>query len=368
VNRISLLRLASALLLLAGTVPVTGIQSRAVNEDGPTAPGQGSPDLSLVIHQAAARIVKLYGATIGGEHGYGTGVVVSADGRVVTTLSLLLEASNLRAVTPDGHTYQAEVIYRDEYRQLALLQMKRYPEDVDTDASINQQMTPLRLDPMPLGNSTDIRGGEWVLAVGNPFKVAEGEEPVSALKGIVSGRTNLEAVRGTQPFPYRGEVLVLDAITSNPGSPGSALITFDGRWIGLIGKTVTSKLTNTFLNYAYPIEEVTAFLQDARSGASAATQPSPADAPQGYHGIRLSRIGYRRTLPFVERVAMNSPAAEAGVKPDDLIVSANGTAIPHARAFNELCERLRVGEELSLIIKRGNELVPVRMKLTEPPK
>lgn len=331
-------------------------------------PDSPPADLPAMFANATRRVVKLYGAAIGGEHGYASGVVVSNDGLVVTVLGLFLETTNLRAVCPDGHMYQAEVLYRDEYRQLALLKLARYPENVDTEATVDRQMSPLRLEAFSPGSTSGLHAGDWVFAVGNMFKAAEGEEAVSVLKGIVSGRTKIDAERGTQDFPYRGEVLVLDAITSTPGSPGSALIDIEGRWVGLVGKIVTSRLTNTFLNYAYPVEEVEAFLQDARSGAKAATRPATGDEPAGYHGIRLSRIGYRRQLPFVQGVAPGSPAAAAGVRADDLIVSANGTAVPHARAFNEACERLHAGDELSLIVKRGEKLIPLRMVLVEVPK
>ncbi len=229
-------------------------------------------------------------------------------------------------------------------------------------------MTPLQLEAFTPADSTNLRPGDWIFSVGNNFKVADGDEPVSVLKGIISGRAKIDAEHGDQPFPFRGEVLLLDAITSTPGAPGSALIDLDGRWVGLIGKIVTARQTNTFLNYAYPIEEVKAFLKDAQSGVNAATRPAVVDAPAGYHGIRLSKIAYHRQLPFVQSVAAGSPAAAAGVRPEDLIVSANGTAIPHARIFNELGERLHAGDELSLVVKRGEQLVSIRFTLTEPPK
>jgi serine protease Do len=188
------------------------------------------------------------------------------------------------------------------------------------------------------------------------------------LKGIVSAKVPIDALHGGEAFPFRGEVYVLDALTSTPGAPGSALIDLDGRWVGLVGKIVTARQTNTFLNYAYPMDEIRAFLRDAKAGANAATRPAVVDAPAGYHGIRLSKIAYRRQLPFVQSVAAGSPAGAAGVKAEDLIVSANGTAVPHARIFNELCERLHAGDELSLIVKRGEQLVSIRFKLTEAPK
>src|SRR5690606_25168553 len=103
-------------------------------------------DLPALLQQATRRVVKLYGAGIADEHGYATGVIVSPDGLVVTVLGLFLETTNLRAVSPDGHIYHAEPVYRDEYRQLALLELDRYPENVDTDAPVAEQMTPIRLE------------------------------------------------------------------------------------------------------------------------------------------------------------------------------------------------------------------------------
>lgn len=350
----------------AGTVAATAAPLAPPPANRPD-PGNTSP-FADAFRFADARIVKLYGAAIGGERGYGTGVVVSEDGKVVTTLSLLLEAGNLRAVTPDGHVYAAEVIYRDEYRQLALLKLARHPENPDTSASVRDQMTALRIDPMPIGDSAHLLAGDWVLAISNCFRVADGEEPVSVMKGVVSGRAPLDAMRGTQPYPYRGEVILVDAITNNPGAPGGALVDLQGRWVGLIGKQVTSRLTNTALNYCLPVEEVRAFLEDAASGAHASTRPALTSLKPGYHGISLSKIAYRKEIPFVRSVARSSPAAEAGVKPDDLIVSANGTAVARSRVFRELTDRLNAGDTLSLVIKRGDELVTVRMTLTEEPE
>jgi serine protease Do len=334
----------------------------------PAATATETTGLAAAIDPALRRTVKLYGAGIAREHGYGTGIIVSPEGHVVTVLSLLLEATNLRIVTHNGYIYRATVTYRDDYRQLALLKMARHPENPDTDAPLRDQMAPLQVDPFPLGESGGVQPGDWIFTVGNPFKVAEGDEPLSVMKGIVSGRTNLDAVRGANPFPFRGQVLLVDAITGGPGSPGSAVIDIEGRLVGMAGRDVTARLTNTLLNYAYPVEEIKAFLADARSGELAATRPAGISAGPGYHGIQLSRIAYRRELPFVHRVARGSPAEAAGVRPDDLIVSANGTAIPRGRVFNELCERLSAGEELSIIVKRGEQLIPIRFQLTEPPQ
>jgi len=88
------------------------------------------------IDSALPRVVKLYGLGVGAQAGYGTGVVVSSDGLVLTVLSLLIDARRVRAVTADGTHYEAEVVHRDNARQLALLRLK--PPDQGGDATAKQ--------------------------------------------------------------------------------------------------------------------------------------------------------------------------------------------------------------------------------------
>lgn len=324
------------------------------------------------VRQALASVVKLYGAGTAGERGYGSGVIVSADGLVVSAQALLLEAETVRAVTADGRLYRADVKHRDPGRQLALLQLRPYTRGDGADAEpdtkpADSAAPPAAFQPLEPGTSASLRPGDWVIALGNPFKVADGEEPVSVLKGVFSARTRLDARHHVQDFPYRGDVLIVDAITGNPGSQGGALVDLDGRWVGLVGRAAHSYLTNTRLNYAVPIEEVVAFLNEARTGRP--LTPAPAStAGRGYHGIRLFSLAYRQGLPFVERVDLGSPADRAGLRKEDLILSANGVPTANSRAFQRTCDGLAPGDELILAIKRGQELLTVRLTLEKPPE
>lgn len=336
----------------------------------PAAPNALSPAITSAVRST----VKLYGGRIGAAVGYGSGVIVSPQGDVLTTLSILIEGTDLQAVTPDGHAYPCTVTHRDHYRQLALLRMSRKSRNMDTAAPLREQMAPPMWEPLKMAGTAAVQPGDWILAVGNPCKVADGAEAVSVTRGILAGRTRLDAMQGSEAFPYRGDVLLLDAMTSNPGSPGSAVVDLDGHWVGLVGEVVTSRLTNTEVNYAYPLEEIRGVLRDAATAGKPLSQPQPvasrpslASEKPGYHGIRLSTIAYHRQLPFVKSVAQGSPAEAAGVRADDLIISANRVAVPQGRVFQELCERLHPGDELALIIKRGEELVPIRFLLAEVP-
>ncbi len=340
----------------AATQPVLPAASAPASEPASDAP------LARTIDAVLPGVMRIYGGRIGERRGYATGVLVSAEGEVVAALSLLLEAADVRVVSADGSVHTARVTYRDARRQLALLAIR------DEGTATND---PSRHTALPLDPSVSPRAGDSLLVVGNPFKIAEGDEPCSVSRGILAGRVRLDGRQpGGEPHPYRGEVLLIDAVASNPGSPGSAVFDAQGRWVGLVGEMVESRLTHTLLNYAYPVSEVAAFLKDARS-----TDRSPSKSPTssvakgpGYHGIRLSRIGYRSRLPFVEAVTPGSPADRAGVQPGDLVLSVNGTSTPQTGAFDQACARLGPADEMMLELKRRERIVSATLTLGEAPR
>jgi serine protease Do len=268
---------------------------------------------------------------------------------------------SLRVVLADGRRYEGSVLRTDEYRQLALLK-------------IDAQGLP-HLTPAP---SEHLQIGDAVLGLGNWFKIAEGEEPVSLTRGIVSLKTNLDARRLAQDVQYGGPVLVFDAITANPGAAGGPILDAQGRFVGLIGKIVEAAATNTRLNYALPAEELTAFLRaDDPPAASAPGESAPPPtaglpkrqpAARPYVGIKLSSLGYRHVAAFVERVRPDSPAALAGIKPDDLIVAIDGQRVADAQAYRQIIERTMPGQTVQFTIKRGQEVFNVAVTIGSEPQ
>jgi serine protease Do len=315
-------------------------------------PAAGQPEsaggpFASAIDSTCQRVVKLYGGGYERARGFGSGVLVSADGMIATTLGVLLESPALRAVLPDGRRYPARVVKRDETRQLALLQI---------DAA--------DLPHFELGSSTHLRAGDWVLAAANPFKVAEGPEPVSVAVGAFSGRATLSARRRKQDFPYEGPVLLTDVIVATPGSAGGALADVQGRLVGLIGKAVISTQTNTWLNYALPVEEVATLLRDRpdpRPEQTPSERQAAADQPEPDLGLQLFDVGGRTRPAYVERVRPDSPARRAGIRPNDLILSLAGEPTDTCAEFYDLRARLRAGEQIEVVVKRGDELQTLRV-------
>ncbi|MCG8585981.1 MAG: S1C family serine protease [Pirellulales bacterium] len=307
-----------------------------------------SSDLfQTAINTAQQRTAKIYGASVGRQKGYATGIIVSGDGKVLTAQGVFLSGSSIRVVLPDGSVYLAKVLKRDDSVQAALLQL------VTGDG--NPVTTPNFFE---INKECPADKGDWLLAVTNLFKVADGPERLSVNLGIVSLRTMLDAKRGTQDIPYHGEVLLIDAITANPGAPGGAAVTADGQLAGMVGRRFESKTTGTALNYVVPSDALYSFVNDG-----GIDEPVVVDKPKatGDTGIRLFTLAGKRAPAYIERVKQGSSADQAGLRKDDLVLSVGGEIIRNVRHFQEIAKELPAGEEVIIIVKRGTRIVSAKM-------
>lgn len=333
----------SLALMIVSTGGVRADLDREASDVPPVLPNFAAATVERVL----PAVVKLYGASLGSIKDYGTGVVVSEKGEIVTIDSVLLDAENLRAVLWDGRRFRAEVVRRDPVRELALVRIEAN-----------------RLAALTPGSSRDLSPGDPVIAAGNCFRVAEGEEPVTFMYGVLSARTSIELRRRAQPLDYGGEILVTDSIISNPGMAGGPLLDVEGTWVGVIGPLADSELTNTRVNYAIPIEEVRSFLGGSARPAVATTRPGVESRGRGgraYLGLHLFTLGYRRVAAYVDRVDADSPAAAAGIRPDDLIIAINGRRVGTIEDYRALTEALRPGQTVEMSLRRGKAVVSVTM-------
>lgn len=323
-----------AIASFAATSPMSLVAADAAAEVG--------EEFAAGVAFAQQRTVKIYGGGIGRTPGYASGIIVSSEGEIVTASGALLAADSLRVTLPNGQTFPAQVLRRSLPLQLVMLKI---------DAS-----TPEYFD---LKAASTIETGDWVLAVSNAFKVAEGAEPLSVNIGVLSLRTKLTARRGYVDFPYEDEVFLIDAITSNPGAAGGAVVDVEGKVVGMIGKVIESKNTGTRLNYAVPADLIAAFASGQET--SPAADPAPSSNEKGELGIRLFALGGRKGPAYVDRVLPGSPAAEAGVKVDDLVVAINGDVVRDSSDFQKLISGIAAGSEVTIDVKRRNELLQLRV-------
>jgi serine protease Do len=294
--------------------------------------------LKKAVDDAQARTVKIFGASVGRVEGYGTGIIVSNDGLVITGNGVFLNGLSTRVTLSNGKTYPAKVVRKEPNLQLALLKI---------DAS-----TP---DYFKLSDGPVAQKGDWVIAVSNAFKVAERAEPLSVTLGILSLDTHLTAKRRETEVIYDGQLYLIDCVTSNPGAAGGAVVTSDGKLVGVIGKLIESKETNTRMNYAVPSNLLAQFL----AGKASSSKRIPASSPQGKPGdlgIVLFALGGRKSPAFVDRVKRGSAAQKIGIRSDDLIVILAGKTISNATDYKSVLGTLVAGKKTVIVVKRRNQL------------
>jgi serine protease Do len=219
--------------------------------------------------------------------------------------------------------------------------------------------------------------GTGVLAFSNQFKIATFDEPMSVQRGVIAAYTKLMGRRGIFDAPYSGEVYFIDAITNNPGAAGGVITSRRGELLGLVGKEMRNTLTDTWVNYAIPIvakievingEEkrfatISELVEKKEQYKPASTKDKNQKGPGTFHGIVLVPNVVERTPPYVEAVESSSPAAKAGLKPDDLIVYVDGEQVISIKDFKDILDRARPETILKLEVRRGDKLTSVELKL-----
>ena len=193
--------------------------------------------------QVNRKMVKIFGA--GGFKGlvsYGTGLVVSPNGYVLTVDSHILTSQNVRVHLHDGRRFDnVKVVASEPELDVALLKIDGVDKLPYFDIAKSAQQ--------PLGQT-----GDWILAFSNQFQIATRDEPMTMQRGAISSYSKLHGRRGIHDAPYNGDVYFLDAITNNPGAGGGALTNRKGELLGIIGKELRNTLTDIWINYAMPIQ------------------------------------------------------------------------------------------------------------------
>lgn len=307
-----------------------------------------------VIAEVQPKIVKIYGAGgLRGLEAYQSGMLISADGHILTVWSHVLDTDYITATLYDGRRYEAQLLGADPTRQAALLK-------IDADG----------LPHFDLEAKAAARSGARVLAFSNLFGVATGDEPVSVQHGIVSVETQLAAQRGVFETPYRGPVYVLDAMTNNPGAAGGALTNRRGELLAMLGKELRNSQTNTWLNYALPIDQLVDAVDGMRDGRIVRLDDDPlqgADNPLDLRslGIVLVPDVVERTPPYIDLVRPGSPAAAAGLRPDDLLMYVDDRLVPSCKALFDHLRFVERDAMVRLTVNRDQELLTFELQADE---
>lgn len=266
--------------------------------------------------------------------GSGSGVIVSADGYIVTNHHVIADAEKLEVLLNDNSTYTATVIGSDEATDLALLKI---------DAK--------NLTPIVFGNSDLVKVGEWVLAVGNPFGL---NSTVTA--GIISARGR--ALDGTRANGRMGieSYLQTDAAI-NPGNSGGALVNLNGELIGINAAIYSRTGSYTGYSFAIPTSIVSKVISDIRKYGT--VQRAVLGIACRQLDAQLAReLGITTTNSgvVVMEVEPGGAGAELGLEKNDVIVDINSTPIHTFPELQEKLSTLRPGDKVTVKYYHDNKL------------
>ncbi|MEO1994496.1 MAG: trypsin-like peptidase domain-containing protein, partial [Planctomycetaceae bacterium] len=308
---------------------------------------------SPAIESTLPRMVKIFGAGgIRNLYSYSTGFLVSAEGHVVTVWSHVLDSESVAVALNDGRRFEAKVLGAEPQLDLAVIKLK-------TDA--------VDFPYFDLKQAVEVGPGTRILGFSNMFKVATGDEPVSVMHGVVAARTKLTTRRGAFETPYQGSVYVVDAITNNPGAGGGIITTRRGQLVGMIGKELQNARSNTWINYALPIEELRETVGEIITGRYKRREENPQEdsqlanyGPLDFGLVMVPDVLFR-TPAFIDSVVGSSDAHKAGLRPNDLVMFANDELVHSCRSLTKELGRLEAGDTLRLIVRRDNQLVSVEL-------
>lgn len=321
------------------------------------------------------KMVKLFG--IGGLKGlpsYGTGILVSPNGHIITVNNHILNTPGILVHLYDGRQYQAKLVAREPNLDVALLK-------IDEDVDFLPHFDFLKESARPLAEN-----GDWVMALSNLYKIALRDEPMSVQRGVIATVADLKGRRGVFDAPFSGDVYFLDNITNNPGAAGGAIANRKGELLGIIGRELKDVRIDTAINYAVPLQAIvdvqreedgkivsekvsmSKFVKEAIAGKYKQSTIVKREDKGGYHGMILVVNAVSSTPPYVEEVVAGSPAAKLGMRPDDLILYVQGESVPTIKVFRDTLKQYGPQDEITLQFQRGNKLESVKMKLIDQPK
>ncbi len=263
--------------------------------------------------------------------GTGSGVIINSEGYIVTNNHVIDGAEDIEVSLYDNRTYKATVIGTDPTTDLALLQIREKG-----------------LPTIPFANSDEVRVGEWVLAVGNPFNLTS-----TVTAGIVSAKArNINILR--EQFAVESFIQTDAAI--NPGNSGGALVNLDGALIGI--NTAIASNTGTYAGYGFavPSNIVSKVVEDLLQYGA---------VQRGVLGVMVRNVdgnlarekGLQVTQgAYVDSLLENSAAGAAGIQPGDVILSIDGAPVTNSSTLQEIIARHRPGDVVKVkVLRKGAE-------------
>ncbi len=274
----------------------------------------------------------------------GSGVIISADGYILTNNHVIEDAlrDGITVTLDDKRTLDARIVGRDPSTDLAILKV---------DA--------VNLPAVTVGNSDLVQVGEWVMAIGNPFRLRS-----TVTAGIVGALSRDVQIINDE---YRIESFIQTDAAINRGNSGGALVNTSGELIGI--NTAIATQSGTYQGYGFAVPSNLA-LKVAKDIIEFG------EVQRGMMGVSIqtvdSRIARRIGMEAIEGVAISgigndSAADEAGLRPDDVILAVNGSKVSESNQLQERVAMFRPNDEITLTVWRRGETTDRVLRLRERP-
>lgn len=271
------------------------------------------------------------------QQSLGSGFIVDKDGYIITNNHVVEGAQEIKVKLTDGREFTAKVVGRDTKTDLALIKISSIFKDLPT---------------LPLGDSDKMRVGDWVLAVGNPFGLEH-----TVTQGIISATGR---VIGSGPYD---NFLQTDA-PINPGNSGGPLINITGEVIGINTAILAS---GQGIGFAIPASVAKVIIPQLKEKGKVV---------RGWIGVSIQSItpdlaqslGLKDTKgALIADVVQNGPAASAGIKQGDVIISFDGKEISNTSDLSFRVSETAIGKTVPVTIIRNSKEFTLNMTIAEMP-
>ncbi len=270
----------------------------------------------------------------------GSGFVIDPDGIIVTNNHVIAEADEITANFSDGRKLKAEVIGRDAKTDIAVLR-------VESD-------TPLKA--LDLGDSSDLRVGDWVMAIGNPFGLGG-----TVTVGIVSAMN-----RDIGSGPY--DAFIQTDASINRGNSGGPLFNKEGEVVGINTAIISPSGGSIGIGFSIPANMARNVIFQLREFG---------ETRRGWLGVRIQSV----TEEIAESLGMDEPkgalvagvnedgpAKSAGIEPGDVVLTFDGTDVPEMRDLPRIVADTPIGETVDVVLLRKGEEVNVKVVIGRLPE
>ncbi|KAM3115446.1 HhoA/HhoB/HtrA family serine endopeptidase [Phormidesmis sp. 146-33] len=330
--------------------PTNAGQSQPLVAQLPAIPGNDTNFISNAVDKTGPAVVRINSSRTARSRsaqgrqsrGTGSGFIIKSDGLIMTNAHVVDGATSVTVTLRDGREFAGRVLGEDRLTDVAVVKIQAN-----------------NLPTVGLGNSDQLKPGEWAIAIGNPLGL---DNTVTA--GIISGTGRSSSEIGS---PDRRVSFIQTDAAINPGNSGGPLLNQRGEVIGMNTAIIGGAQG---LGFAIPINRAQQIANQliAKGGVDhpylgvQMTDLSPANRDELNRNPELGiRVQVDRGVLIVD-VAQNSPAARAGLRKGDVILAVNGQSVKASNEVQQAVERSTIGSDLAVEVNRSGQTVKLAVK------